>query len=177
MDQRSLVLIKPDGVQRNLIGEIIKRLEDGGLKIEALEMVEPIDDIVNRHYPLDNRDYILTLGHTDITGKSEEEIEAIYQKNYKIIKGLHEYVKSGPIVKMIIGGTEDTIQKVRDITGKTDPAKSPEGSIRGDLGIDSFEAADKEERSVRNLIHASGNPEEAETEITLWFGENPKILR
>ena len=79
---------------------------------------------------------------------------------------------SGPIVKMVLESDgDDTVALVREIVGKTDPAKSPEGSIRGDLGEDSFAKADEEGRSVQNLIHASGNNEEAATELTLWFPE------
>ncbi|MDO8429083.1 MAG: nucleoside-diphosphate kinase [Candidatus Daviesbacteria bacterium] len=168
MKQRTFVFLKPDAVKRNLIGEIIKRFEDRGLVVTVLEMVSPAQEIIDQHYPLDNRDYILTLGHVDISGKSPEEIEAIYQKNYNIVAKLQEYVMSGRIVKMILEA-EDAVTLVREIVGKTNPASSPKGSIRGDLGEDSFEAADKEGRSVQNLVHASGTPEEAESEITLWF--------
>ena len=79
---------------------------------------------------------------------------------------------SGPIVKMVLESEgPDTVAVIRDIVGKTDPAKSPEGSIRGDLGEDSFAKADEAGRAVYNLIHASGNDEEAEAEIKLWFPE------
>lgn len=167
---KSFVFLKPDAVERNLIGEIIKRFEDRGLRVTKLQMQMAPKDILDIHYPLDNREYVLTLGHVDVEGKSEEELEQIYQKNYNIIKNLQNYVMEGPIVKMILESDgEDTVALVREIVGKTDPAKSPEGSIRGDLGEDSFEKADAENRSVKNLIHASGNDEEAATEINLWF--------
>lgn len=171
MEQKSLVLLKPDAVQRNLIGEIIGYFEEGGLKVEAMEMTEASDEIVSKHYPLDNREYLLGLGHQDVSGLSEEDLEKVYQKNYKIVKDLQDYIKSGPIVKMILGGREDVVAKVREIVGKTNPAASPKGSIRGDLGEDSFEISDKEGRAVYNLVHASGTPEEAEAEIALWFGK------
>lgn len=168
--QRTFVFVKPDGVSRNLIGEIIKRFEARGLKVTSLEMVSPDHETVNKHYPLDDKQYILTLGHVDIAGKSPEELEAIYQKNYKIVEDLQKYVLSGAIVKMILEG-EDAVALVREIVGKTDPGKSPAGSIRGDLGEDSFEKANVESRAVYNLVHASGTPEEAEREIELWFGK------
>ena len=75
---------------------------------------------------------------------------------------------SGPVVKLILEG-EDAVARVRTIVGKTDPAQSPKGSIRGDLGIDSFEEANKSGRTVYNLVHASGTDEEAKREIDLWF--------
>lgn len=171
MSQKTLVLLKPDAVKRNLIGEIIKRFEDGGLKVEALEMLQADEKIVAEHYQLNNRDYILTLGHTDITGKTEAELDQIYQKHFGIVENLQKALMSGPIIKILLSGSEDVVQKVRDIVGKTDPGSSPKGSIRGDLGEDSFAEADKEKRAVWNLVHASGTQEEAEREIELWFGK------
>jgi nucleoside-diphosphate kinase len=169
---KSFVFLKPDAVKRNLIGEIIKRFEDRGLRVTRLEMLDAPKETIDIHYPLSNREFILTLGHVDIEGKSDEELEQIYQKNYKIIKDLQDYVTSGPIVKMILESDgDDTVPLIREIVGKTDPSKSPEGSIRGDLGEDSFAKADEEGRSVYNLIHASGNDEEAEAELKLWFPE------
>ncbi len=168
MIQKSFVFIKPDGVQRNLIGEIIKRFEERGLKVTALEMLNASPEIIDKHYQINNRDYVLTLGHTDLTGKTPEELEQIYQKNYQIIKKLQEYVTEGPIVKMILEG-EEAVPLVREIVGKTNPPASPKGTIRGDLGEDSFEISDKEGRACKNLIHASGTPQEAEDEIKLWY--------
>ncbi len=169
MEQKTFVFIKPDGVRRHLIGEIIKRFEEVGLVIEALEMVEPDEKLISQHYPLDDREYVMSLGHRDVSGMSAEEKEELYKKNCHIIQRLHDYIKSGPVVKMILGGREDTVAKVREIVGKTDPAASPKGTIRGDLGVDSFALADQEDRSVQNLVHASGTPEEAKREIALWF--------
>ncbi len=166
--QRTFVFIKPDGVERNLVGDIIRRFEEGGLKLAELEMITADEGVLAQHYPLSDRNYILTLGHNTIEGKSEEELEVIYNKNYKIIKDLQDYVKRGPIVKMVLEG-DDAVAKVRQITGKTNPPASDPGTIRGDLGIDSFEKSDAEGRAVENLIHASGTPEEAEIEIELWF--------
>lgn len=169
--QRSSILIKPDGVRRHLIGEIIRRFEEAELVVEALELIEPDAETIEKHYPLSNHDYIMGLGHRDLSQMGDQEKEELYQKNYQIVQRLHKYVLSGPIVKMILSGAEDTIQKVRDIVGKTDPAASPKGSLRGDLGIDSFVKSDAEERAVENLVHASGTPEEAEQEIKLWFSD------
>lgn len=169
---RSFVFLKPDAPKRNLIGEIIRRFEERGLKVTRLEMVNAPKEIIDKHYPLSDRNYLLTLGHNTTEGKSEEELDAIYQKNYKIVKQLQDYVMEGPIVKMILESAgDDTVALVREVVGKTDPAASPKGSIRGDLGIDSFAKSDEEGRAVQNLIHASGNDEEAEAEIKLWFPE------
>lgn len=166
---RSLVLLKPDAVKRNLIGEIIKRFEDKDLKVIALEMMTADKPILVKHYNLDNYDYVLTLGHVDPTGMSVQEKKDRYDKNLKILEAVQDYVASGPIVKMVLEGGDDAVALIRQIVGKTDPSKADKGTIRGDLGEDSFEAADKEGRSVYNLIHASGNDEEAGLEINLWF--------
>lgn len=168
MTQKTLVLVKPDAVKRNLIGEIIKRFEERGLKVSSLEMLIANEELASKHYQLDNRDYIIHLGHVDTTGWSNRQIDEKYQKSLKIVQDLQKFLISGPIVKIILEG-EDAVARVREIVGKTDPAKSPKGTIRGDLGEDSFEKSDLESRAVYNLVHASGELEEAEREITLWF--------
>lgn len=166
---RSLVLLKPDAVKRNLIGEIIKRFEDKNLKLIALEMMTADKPILVKHYNLDNYDYVLTLGHVDPTGMGVQEKKDRYDKNLKILEAVQDYVASGPIVKMVLEGGDDAVALVRQIVGKTDPSQADKGTIRGDFGEDSFAAADKEGRSVYNLVHASGNDEEAALEINLWF--------
>lgn len=166
---RSLVLIKPDGVKRNLIGEIIKRFEEKGLKIKALKMLVADEDLLAKHYKLDDRNYVLTLGHTDIEGKSEQELDEIYNRNHNVIKKLQEFMHSGPIVKMVLEGGDDAVSQIRQIVGKTNPVAADKGTIRGDLGEDSYDLADKENRAVFNLVHASGTDEEAQEEIALWF--------
>ncbi len=169
---KSFVFLKPDAVKRNLIGDVIKHFEDRGLKVTKLEMLEAPREIIDIHYPLSNREYILGLGHRDNSGKSEKELEEIYQKNYQVIKRLQDYVMSGPIVKMVLESDgEDTVALVREVVGKTNPPDSPKGTIRGDLGIDSFEKSDAEDRACENLVHASGTSEEAEEELKLWFPE------
>lgn len=168
--ERTLVIIKPDGVKRNLIGEIIKRFEDRGLKVAAMHLVTAEQETLNKHYPLSDREYVTGLGHTDTSEMSDGEKEELYQKNYKIVDNLQKYMAGGPIVKMILEA-DDAVALVREIVGKTDPAKSPAGSIRGDLGEDSFAKADEESRSVYNLVHASGTVDEANREIALWFPE------
>jgi nucleoside-diphosphate kinase len=168
---KSLVLLKPDAVKRNLIGEIIKRFEDKDLKVIAMGLMTADKDLLTKHYNLDNYDYVLTLGHVDVSNMSEAEKKERYEKNLGILGAVQDYVASGPIVKMVLEGGDDAVALIRQIVGKTDPSKADKGTIRGDFGEDSFEAADKEGRSVYNLIHASGNDEEAAVEIKLWFPE------
>ena len=169
--ERSFVMVKPDGVERGLTEDIIKRFTDAGLDITARKEMSATEEIVTQHYPIDNYDYVLHLGHKDISGMSEEEIKITYDKHYKIIKALHQYIKSGPVLALIIEGAKGTVGKVREIVGKTNPIEADKGTIRGDYGEDSYDQADKESRSVRNIIHASGTVEEAEDEIKNWFPE------
>lgn len=169
MTEQTLVLIKPDGVERKLVGDIISRFEKGGLKVVKLEGPVDVDEKLSGvHYQLDDYDYVQTLGHVDVSGLSEVQKKEIYDKNYRIVQNLQKFLQSGPIFKMILEG-ENGVALVRSIVGKTNPADSPAGTIRGDLGDDSYEQADNENRSVRNLVHASGTVEEAKREIGLWF--------
>ena len=163
--ERTLVLIKPDGVQRNLVGEIIRRYESAGLRLVGLKRLRATDAILEKHYPADEA-YLISLGK-----KSEAAGDVV--KDHKaqgtmIIAGLRDFLKEGPIVAMVLEG-ENAIQKVRSVTGYTDPASAQKGTIRGDYPADSILKANQEKRAVRNLVHASGNPEEARKETALWF--------
>lgn len=142
MKQKTLVIVKPDGVQRNHIGHIIGRYEKAGLKVLAVEMRKAGKELLESHYKA--------------------------HKGKDFFPWLVDFMSSGPVVAIVVEGY-DAIAHVRKITGATDPAKAEKGTIRGDLGIDTIELANKENRVVKNLVHASGNPEEAEYEIKLWF--------
>lgn len=146
--ERTCIIVKPDGVRRNLIGEIINRLERGGLNVRAIKMINAEIETLREHYS----------AHID---------KPFY-------KGLEAYMTEGPIIAMIFEGF-DAIQRARDLIGHTDPGQANKGTIRGDLGEDSSEKADSEGRGLRNLVHASGTKEEAETEVKLWF-EKEEIL-
>lgn len=165
MTQRTLVLIKPDGVQRNLIGEIIKRFEDAGLKVVELKMLTVSRELISKHYPEDE-EYMITIGK-----KSEaagDKVDSYLEMGRMVVNSMRDFMVSGPIVAMVLAG-EEAVPLVRKVTGYTDPSSADKGTIRGDLGQDSIQAANKEKRPVKNLIHASGTPEEAESEIQLWF--------
>lgn len=163
--ERTLVIVKPDGVRRNLVGEIVRRFESAGLRLRALKMIQAQHDVLKNHYP-EEEEYLVSLGK-----KSEaagDKIDNYRDQGMMIVRGLREYLSEGPVVVMIIEGWE-AIQKVRQIAGYTDPLTADKGTIRGDFGEDSILKANGEKRSVRNLLHASGNQKEAENEISLWF--------
>lgn len=163
--EQTLVLIKPDGVKRNLIGEIIARFEKGGLKVVDMKMLTTSMDIASKHYP-DDEEYLRTVGQKSVA--AGDKVGDVLEQGRKIINSMRGFLTSAPIVAMILEG-ENAITLVRKITGYTDPSSAEKGTIRGDLGEDSILQANKESRPVYNLIHASGNLDEAEKEIQLWF--------
>lgn len=172
--EKSLVLVKPDGVQRGLVGESIRRYEQCGLKLVAIKMVIPTRDQALSHYSVDP-EWAFKTGTKSIeswkakglTPPTEDPIELAEN----VRKQLVDFLSSGPIVAMVWQGM-NAIGVIRKITGGTEPLTSVPGTIRGDYTIDSYSAADTDKRAVRNIIHASGTVKEAEDEIKLWFSEN-----
>jgi nucleoside-diphosphate kinase len=175
--ERTLVVIKPDGVQRSLIGEIIKRFEQVGLKMVAVKMLVPTEDFVEKHYTLDPQWRQLT-GEKTIKGYIEKGLEPPSRDpleiSQKILENLKRYLTSGPVVAMVWEGAH-AVKIVRKLVGGTEPLTSDVGTIRGDYVLDSYQMGDKDGRSVRNLVHASGSVEEAEMEIKHWFSEDELI--
>ena len=176
-DERTLVIIKPDGVQRSLVGEIIGRFEAVGLKIVGMKMVVPTAEKVEQHYMLDPNWQQVTgektiKGYKDkgMTPPSEDPVEI----TAKILEGLKKYLSSGPVVFMVLEGAH-AVNIVRKLGGGTEPLTSDVGTIRGDYVLDSYQMADTDNRAVRNLIHMSGSVDEANTEIKHWFDEGELI--
>ena len=131
--QRTLVLLKPDAVQRRLVGTILARFEDKGLRLVALKLVAPSREMAEKHYAV--------------------------HRGQPFYESLLAFVTSGPIVAAVIEGRE-AVAAVRNMMGPTDGSKAAPGTIRGDFGLS----------KQNNLIHGSDEPENAATEIALWFG-------
>ena len=169
--EQTLVVIKPDGVQRSLIGEIIKRFERAGLKLAAMKMVLPTTEHIEQHYTLDPN-WRLVTGEKTIKSYKEKGLippsDDPLVITAKILANLKKYMTSGPVVAMVWQGAH-AVKIVRKITGGTEPLTSDVGTIRGDFVLDSYQVSDADGRAVRNLIHASGSPEEAVMEIKHWF--------
>ncbi|MCR4325969.1 MAG: nucleoside-diphosphate kinase [Patescibacteria group bacterium] len=170
-EERTLVIIKPDGVQRGLIGEIVKRYEGLGLKLVGLKMLVPDPAHVEAHYTLDpewrkvtGEKTIKSYREKGLTPPSEDPLEI----TAKILANLKKYLTAGPVIAMVWEGAH-AVKIVRKITGGTEPLTSDVGTIRGDYVLDSYTMADADNRAVRNLIHASGSAGEAEAEIAHWF--------
>jgi len=175
--ERTLVLIKPDGIQRTLVGEIIKRYERIGLKLVGLKMLVPTVEMVETHYTLDPEWRRIT-GEKSIKGYISKGLkppsEDPYEVTAVILENLKKYLTSGPVVAMVWEGAH-AVQIIRKLTGGTEPLTSDVGTIRGDFVLDSYQISDKDTRAIRNLLHASGSVEEAEKEINHWFKKEELI--
>ncbi|MEA3399266.1 MAG: nucleoside-diphosphate kinase [Patescibacteria group bacterium] len=178
-EEKTYVMIKPDGVRKGLIGEIIRRFEQRDLKVVALEMFQPSRDLIDKNYPKDNA-WITRLGEKTLSTYHKYNFDPMADFNTdepakigpEIRKWLINYMTSAPLVKMIVQGVH-SVDVVRKIAGETMPYKADMGTIRGDFSIDSPALANKEKRAVMNIIHCSETPEEAEHEIKHWFGNSP----
>lgn len=174
--EKTFVIIKPDGVQRGLMGEILGRFERTGLKVVGVKFVIPTADQCWTHYNKDEA-WFLEKGTRIVKGREEAgmpvEKESIeYGKG--IIQQLVDFMTSGPVLAMVIEGNR-SVDVIKKIVGATEPSTSDVGTIRGDLTIDSYDLAGIDERAVRNLIHCSDKPEEAEREIKIWFSKDEII--
>lgn len=170
--ERTLVIIKPDGVQRSLIGEIIKRYEQVGLKLIGIKMVIPTPEMAQAHYMVGGEEWLVAVGEKAMASyekKGEKSPFATAREcGQAVLNRNARYMSAGPVVVMIWQGNK-AVPLVRKMTGGTEPLTSDVGTIRGDFTLDSYALADIGERSVRNLIHASGEVSEAEKEIAIWF--------
>jgi nucleoside-diphosphate kinase len=173
--ERTLVLVKPDGVKRGLVGETLKRIERRGLKIIALKMIEVDRNHLDDHFPKE-KSWVDRLGDKGLKTFAEYKLDpkqhmgtADKAEIGKIVKeSLYDYLTSGPIVAAVIEGIH-AIDMVRKLAGNTLPVFAEMGTIRGDYSVDSPAVANVEKRAVKNILHASENPEEAANEIKLWF--------
>lgn len=171
--ERTLVILKPDAIQRSLMGEIIRRYERVGLKLVAMKMMTASPELIEKHYTLDP-EWRRVTGEKTIRGYVDKGLEPPIKDPLKIteilLKSLVRYMTAGPIVAMVWEGAH-AVQIVRKLTGGTEPLISDVGSIRGDFVMDSYRMTDADGRSIRNLVHASGSVKEANDEIKHWFTE------
>lgn len=175
--EQSVVLIKPDGIKRGLVGEIIRRIERAGLKIAAMKMIWVDKNVVGKHYT-SKKSYLEGIGKKTLEsyqkyGKDAKEHLGTMDplEIGKLVRKWNmEFLSSGPVVAILWQGP-GAVEVVRKIVGSTFPHSAPPGTIRGDYSFESPSFANKKKRSVYNLIHASGDPEEAKLERELWFKE------
>ena len=178
-EEKTFVLVKPDGVRKGLIGEIIKRFERRDLKIVALEMFQPTREQLHDHYPK-NEEWVTRLGHKTMDTYKKYNYDAMADFGTdepakigpNVREWLVDFMTKAPLVKMVVQGVH-AVDMVRKIAGDTMPYKADMGTIRGDFSNDSPALANKEKRAVMNIIHCSETPEEAAHEIKHWFGTTP----
>ncbi len=175
--ERTLVILKPDAVQRSLIGEVIKRIERTGLKMIALKMVMATEDQCWKHYNKDDK-WFIEKGNNIMENRKKAGLEIEKEPieyGRDIISALVKFMTCGPVVAMVFEGNQ-SIGIVKKIVGETEPLTSDVGTIRGDFTLDSYELSNIDSRAVRNLVHCSDEYEEALREISLWFSED-EILK
>ena len=170
IEERTLVLIKPDGIQRSLMGEILKRIERTGLKFVAFKFLVPNKDQLVAHYNK-QEEWFKTKGariveDRKLHGLPIEKESLEYGK--EIIDLIVNFMTAGPVLAFVVQGNE-AVAVVKKLTGATEPKTSDVGTIRGDYTVDSYDHSSVQNRAVRNLLHCSESPEEAEREIAVWF--------
>lgn len=148
--EKTLIVFKPDAIQRGIVGEILTRFENVGLKIVATKMIAPTKEHYHKHY--------------------EEIGKMITRRGQKTFDITLDMMVQGPVIAMVFEGVE-AVALVRKLVGTTEPKSALPGTIRGDYSHMSFGYADDEGRGIPNLIHASGDPDEAEQEIAHWFSD------
>ncbi len=174
-EEKTMVLIKPDGVKRGLIGEIISRFEKRGLKIISLEMIWATKKQIDGHYPKDPK-WVSRLGEKTLNSYRQYGFDPMKElgtenttKIGKYVRGwLVSFMTSGPMVKMVVKGIH-AIDMVRKVVGSSMPALAEMGTIRGDFSVDDATAANRDKRAIHNIIHASETSKEAEHELGFWF--------
>lgn len=177
--EKTLVIIKPDAIQRGIVGDIITRFERVGLKLVGAKMLIPTRELADKHYPKDRHAFIVGMANKTLENYKEQGLDPIpdfgtddpEKIGLKIQEWLVDFLVSGPVLALVLEGPH-AIEVVRKISGFTLPSKAAPGTIRGDYSFDSSAMANLGKRPIRNLIHASGDPEEAQFEINLWFTDN-----
>lgn len=175
--ERTFVMVKPDGVKRGLVGEVISRIEKRGLKLVGCKLIKPSLEHMDNHYPKDEA-WMGRLGDKgfnvfkeyDIDPKEIMGTENNVEAGKQVREWLIDYMTEAPVVAMIFEGVH-AVDMTRKITGSTLPNKAEIGTIRGDFSVDSPAAANFQKRAVKNIVHASETREEAKNEIAHWFSE------
>jgi nucleoside-diphosphate kinase len=179
--EKVIVIIKPDGVKRAMVGEIIARFEKVGLKLIAIKMLLPGRDLVKKHYPDSRTDFLKGMGGKTLKiyeeiGKDPNDVFGTtdpLEIGRKINQWNADFFTSGPVVAMLLSGRH-AVENARAVAGATMPKDSIPGTIRGDFASDSAAYANPENRAVQNLVHVSGSAEEASYEEDIWFREEEK---
>lgn len=174
--ERTFCMVKPDGVMRGVIGDIIGRIERAGLKIVAMKMITPTEEQVRKHYPVSDETWVTRLGDKSLSSFENLDVTAEeilgttnnLEIGQEVVENLVRFMTSGPVICMVVEGVQ-AVAMMRKLAGATLPYMADVGTIRGDYSVDSPAVANAEKRSIHNLFHASETKEEVEHEISVWF--------
>ena len=181
MAERTIIVFKPDSVDRGLVGEILARFEHAGLRIVGSKTLTVTEEFVSHHYP-DKTDFLRSMGVKSLENYAEVGLDPLkeigtddpVEIGRNIRKWSMEFLSRGPVIAFVLEGN-NAVANVRRLVGKTIPSTADAGTIRGDYSVDSSILANREKRAVHNLVHASGTVEEAKEEIKLWFKEDELV--
>jgi len=176
MIERTLVLVKPDGVYRALIGKVTAAFEDAGLKVVGIKMLKPERSVIDKHYVADEA-YLKSIGAKTISSYKKRGVdikESELEIGKRIRSYLFDYLTNKPVVAMVIEGNE-AVANVKKITGATSPTDADRSTIRGRYSSDSYDLADSKKRAIKNMLHVSGDKSEAEREVKLWFKDSELV--
>ncbi|MFA9288772.1 MAG: nucleoside-diphosphate kinase [Weeksellaceae bacterium] len=176
--EQTLIIFKPDAVERGLVGEILQRFERVGLKIVGMKMLTVSRELADKHYPASREEFINGMGGKTLENYQQLGIDAdkefgssdAHEIGLKIREWLVEMITTGSVIAAVLEGPH-AVELVRKMVGHTLPLSSAPGTIRGDYSFDSSYLANTGRRPIKNLLHASGNKEEALFEVDLWFGK------
>lgn len=171
--ERSVVLIKPEGVMRQLVGELISRFERKGLKIVAMKMVWPDEELAGKHYT-DSEEWLVGSGTRTYEGYVEKGVTppmSPRELGLNTRRKLMEHITAGPLIATVFQGPH-VIETIRKMRGTTNPVKADVGTIGFDYTLESYELADAGDWAIKNIIHTSDSPETAAEEIGIWFNKN-----
>jgi nucleoside-diphosphate kinase len=171
--EQTLVLVKPDGVYRGLIGTVIAEFEGTGLKVVGLKLVKPDKSTVGKHY-VDDEKYLESVGAKTIKSYKARGVEVTESEldiGKRIRSYLFNYLTGLPVVAMVVEGNE-AVAIVKKITGATSPTDADHSSIRGRYASDSYDLADSKKRAIKNILHVSGDKNDALREVKLWFKDS-----
>jgi nucleoside-diphosphate kinase len=167
INEKTLVILKPDAVARGVMGEILSRFERVGLKIVAMKMLFASKEQLEEHYFKED-DWLIEKGKSIIKNKGYSEDYDPKTAGKEIVNGLVNDMRLLPVLAMVIEG-HNVVKVVRKMAGPTNVEEAMPGTIRGDYSHDTYGLANVSDRPIITVIHASGNVEEANKEIGIWF--------
>lgn len=165
--QQTLVLIKPDGVLRGIVGEILRRFERVGLKIVAIKMVQAQKEVLEKHYAK-NEEWMKKIGERYKKKLNLSEDTDVIRIGRDIVEGLITDMQISPIIAIVFEG-HNAVMTVKRLTGPTNIDEAMPGTIRGDYSHDTFDLANRSNRPNITIIHATDDPKESQKEIDFWF--------